>query len=150
VNETLAALGLEKHSDKTFIGRVAKGFDFLGYRLSPKGLAVAKQTWDRFVERAVRLQERERTGRAPRLGRTSAAGSSGRKRASQACVCGSVTVRFWRLRQSLHAACGWRRGRRPAFSRVELATAFGRSGIGALRCWRRGWDSNPRTPCEVT
>jgi hypothetical protein len=65
VNETLAALGLEKHPDKTFIGRVAKGFDFLGYRLSPKGLAVAKQTWDRFVERAVRLQERERTGRAP-------------------------------------------------------------------------------------
>jgi RNA-directed DNA polymerase len=65
VNETLAALGLEKHPDKTFIGRAAKGFDFLGYRLSPKGLAVAKQTWDRFVERAVRLQERERTGRAP-------------------------------------------------------------------------------------
>ena len=65
VNETLAALGLEKHPDKTFIGRAAKGFDFLGYRLSPKGLAVAKQTRQRFVERAVRLQERERSGRAP-------------------------------------------------------------------------------------
>ena len=65
VNETLAELGLEKHPDKTFIGRAAKGFDFLGYRLSPKGLAVAKQTLERFAERAARLQERERVGRAP-------------------------------------------------------------------------------------
>ena len=48
----------------TFIGRPAKGFDFLGYRLSPKGLAVAKQTLERFAERAARLQERERVGRA--------------------------------------------------------------------------------------
>lgn len=64
VNETLCALGLAKHPDKTFIGRAAKGFDFLGYRLSPQGLSVAKQTRDRFAERAARLQERERTGRA--------------------------------------------------------------------------------------
>jgi hypothetical protein len=32
VNQTLAALGLEKHPEKTFVGRVEKGFDFLGYR----------------------------------------------------------------------------------------------------------------------
>ncbi len=30
----------------------------------PRGLTVAKQTWERFAERAARLQERERTGRA--------------------------------------------------------------------------------------
>jgi hypothetical protein len=65
VNETLAELGLAKHPDKTFIGRAAKGFDFLGYRLSPQGLTVAKQTRERFVARAARLQERERSGRAP-------------------------------------------------------------------------------------
>ena len=47
VNETLAELGLEKHPDKTFIGRAAKGFDFLGYRLSPKGLTLARSTWQR-------------------------------------------------------------------------------------------------------
>jgi hypothetical protein len=64
LNETLAALGLEKHPDKTFIGRVERGFDFLGYRLGPKGLALARQTVGRFVERATRLQERERSGRA--------------------------------------------------------------------------------------
>ncbi len=44
-NDTLAELGLEKHPDKTFIGRAAKGFDFLGDRLSPTRLTVAKQTW---------------------------------------------------------------------------------------------------------
>ncbi|MHC4225343.1 MAG: reverse transcriptase domain-containing protein [Planctomycetota bacterium] len=64
VNETLAELGLAKHPDKTFIGRVERGFDFLGYRLSPKGLTVAKQTLERFVTRAARLQEQERSGRA--------------------------------------------------------------------------------------
>jgi hypothetical protein len=36
LNETLAALGLEKHPDKTFIGRTEKGFDFLGYRCSAR------------------------------------------------------------------------------------------------------------------
>jgi hypothetical protein len=65
VNETLAALGLEKHPDKTYIGRVAKGFDFLGYHLSPRGLVVAQGTRDRFAVRAARLQEQERFGRKP-------------------------------------------------------------------------------------
>jgi hypothetical protein len=67
VNQTLAALRLEKHPEKTFVGRAAKGFEFLGYRLSPNGLTVAKQTVERFAERATRLYERERTGRAPSL-----------------------------------------------------------------------------------
>ncbi len=31
VNEVLASLRLEKHPDKTFIGRIERGFDFLGY-----------------------------------------------------------------------------------------------------------------------
>jgi len=65
LNETFAELGLEKHPDKTFIGRTEKGFDFLGYRLSSKGIRVARQTWERFAVRMARLQERERTGRSP-------------------------------------------------------------------------------------
>jgi hypothetical protein len=44
---------------------VERGFDFLGYRLSPNGLTVAKQTWKRFVEQATRLYEQERAGRQP-------------------------------------------------------------------------------------
>jgi RNA-directed DNA polymerase len=31
VNQTLNELKVEKHPDKTFIGQIDKGFDFLGY-----------------------------------------------------------------------------------------------------------------------
>ena len=30
VNQTLAELHVQQHSDKTFIGRISRGFDFLG------------------------------------------------------------------------------------------------------------------------
>jgi hypothetical protein len=39
-NETLDALRLEEHPDKTFIGRIERGFDFPGYHFSPDGLSV--------------------------------------------------------------------------------------------------------------
>jgi RNA-directed DNA polymerase len=57
VNQGLAALGLAKHPDKTFIGRIDKGFDFLGYHFDRARLTVAKATVERFVERATRLYE---------------------------------------------------------------------------------------------
>ena len=41
VNRTLAKLKLGKHPDKTFIGRIERGFDFLGYHFSPGGLSLA-------------------------------------------------------------------------------------------------------------
>jgi hypothetical protein len=47
VNQVLTSLRLAKHPDKTFIGRIAKGFDFLGYHLSPDGLTVAKKGYPR-------------------------------------------------------------------------------------------------------
>ena len=59
VNRVLSSLGLEKHPDKTFIGRIEKGFDFLGYHFSFQGLTVAKDTFERFVERATWLYEQE-------------------------------------------------------------------------------------------
>ncbi len=59
VNEVLGSLGLLKHPDKTFIGRIERGFDFLGYHFGPEGLSVAKKTIERFVERAIRLYEQE-------------------------------------------------------------------------------------------
>ena len=62
VNQLLNGLKLEKHPDKTFIGRIEKGFDFLGYHFSPKGLAVSKETEKKFVERATQLYEQERGG----------------------------------------------------------------------------------------
>ena len=57
---TLEPLSLEKHPDKTFIGRIERGFDFLGYHFSPAGLTMAKQTIANFIEKASRLYEQER------------------------------------------------------------------------------------------
>jgi hypothetical protein len=61
VNQTLGTLSLEKHPDKTFIGRIERGFDFLGYHFCPAGLAVAKQMIANFIEKASRLYEQERS-----------------------------------------------------------------------------------------
>jgi len=52
-------LKLEKHPDKTFIGRIEKGFDFLGYRFSPQGLGLARKTVENFLARATRLYQQE-------------------------------------------------------------------------------------------
>ncbi len=50
---------MEKHPDKTFIGRIEKGFDFLGDHFGPDGLSVATKTVENFVARAIRLYEQE-------------------------------------------------------------------------------------------
>lgn len=68
VRETLVELKVKMHPDKTFIGRVAKGFSFLGYQIGSGGIVrVAVQTLDRFRERITRLYEqgapRERIGK---------------------------------------------------------------------------------------
>ena len=63
VNQVLASLNLEKHPDKTFIGRIERGFEFLGYHFSPEGLCVARKTVENFVARACRLYEHEREKR---------------------------------------------------------------------------------------
>ena len=70
VNETLTELGLTKAHPNTFIGRVERGFDFLGYHLAPGRLTLSRATVERFLERAHRLYEQER-GKPegfPRLG----------------------------------------------------------------------------------
>ncbi len=51
-NQVLETLKMRKYPDKTFIGRVERGFDFLGYLFSPPpvtGLEVAKKTIDNHV-----------------------------------------------------------------------------------------------------
>jgi RNA-directed DNA polymerase len=57
VNRTLNELKLGKHPNKTFIGRIERGLDFLGYHFSPGGLSLAPQTIERFKSRMVRLYE---------------------------------------------------------------------------------------------
>jgi hypothetical protein len=54
----LAQSKVRQHPDKTFIGRISRGFDFLGYRFLPSGIVgVATQTFERCVERMARRYE---------------------------------------------------------------------------------------------
>ena len=57
VNQILDRLKVEKHPDKTFIGRAEKGFDFLGYHLKPESLAPSCETVKKYAERIDRLYE---------------------------------------------------------------------------------------------
>ncbi len=65
-NKTLSALKLAKHPDKTFVGLIKKGFDFLGYYFSAKGVQAAQSTLNKFREKMTRLYEQgaseQRTG----------------------------------------------------------------------------------------
>lgn len=58
------ALKLGMHPDKTSIGRIEKGFDFLGYHFSRGPLSLAKQTVRKHVERVLRLYEQQATKKA--------------------------------------------------------------------------------------
>jgi hypothetical protein len=44
VNRVMTALRVRQHLDKTIIGRIARGFESLGFRCSAAGLVVARQT----------------------------------------------------------------------------------------------------------
>lgn len=58
VNQALGALKVEQHPDKTFVGRVSRGFDFLGYTFSTVGLTgLARMTVAGCVERMSQLYE---------------------------------------------------------------------------------------------
>jgi hypothetical protein len=60
VNETLRELRVEQHPDKAFIGRIQRGFTFLGYWITEKGVTgVAPSTWEAFQERVARLYEQD-------------------------------------------------------------------------------------------
>lgn len=57
LNEVFNELNIEKHPDKTEIGRVEKGFNFLGYHYSLPELSVAAVTFERFNGKLIRLDE---------------------------------------------------------------------------------------------
>lgn len=57
LNRTYNELKLEQHPDKTLIGRVERGFEFLGYFLKPTSLSVAEKTIKQFKARIARLYE---------------------------------------------------------------------------------------------
>jgi RNA-directed DNA polymerase len=61
LNQSLAEAKLEKHPDKTFIGRIEKDFDFLGYHFNPEELSVTVVPWEKFAARWHRLYEQKRS-----------------------------------------------------------------------------------------
>ncbi len=56
-NRILNGLQLEKHPEKTFIGRAKRGFSFLGYYLTPWAISVAQATVNNMKQRIARLYE---------------------------------------------------------------------------------------------
>lgn len=61
LNRQFAQSGFEQHPDKTFIGRVEKGFDWMGFWFTDKGCAsVAPRGLKNFSDRLRRLYERVR------------------------------------------------------------------------------------------
>lgn len=60
LNDYFSVLGLKKHPDKTFIGRIEKGFDFLGYQFGHGKLTVSARSLDNHQRRYARLYEQEK------------------------------------------------------------------------------------------
>ncbi len=56
-NQILEELKTKKHPDKTFIGKINQGFDFLGYNFSREGVKIADKAWVKHAKRIARLYE---------------------------------------------------------------------------------------------
>ncbi|AFP30857.1 reverse transcriptase/maturase family protein [Marinobacter sp. BSs20148] len=66
VSQVFERLGLEQHPDKTFIGRIEKGFDFLGYQFGEGKLTVSARTHQNHIRRYTRLYEQKLRQRSSR------------------------------------------------------------------------------------
>jgi len=60
MSQTFATLKLRQHPDKTFIGKVCKGFDFLDYHFTGTSLSLARKTVDKHVRHYKWLYEQLR------------------------------------------------------------------------------------------
>ena len=61
VNQNFNALKIEQAKDKTFIGKIERGFDFLGYRFSLQGLSLASVIIDKMRVKYQQLYEQTKT-----------------------------------------------------------------------------------------
>jgi len=57
LNQVLNRLGLDKHPDKTWIGPIDRGFDFLGYHHTRAGARPAHDSVQRYRDRLARLYD---------------------------------------------------------------------------------------------
>lgn len=61
LNQIFHSLGLRQHPDKTFIGKIEKGFDLLGYHFTRECLTLANKTVSNFEEHLHRLYDQQKT-----------------------------------------------------------------------------------------
>ena len=64
LNQILNKLKVEKHPDKTYIGKIGNGFDFLDYHFNGSQLTVAKKTVEKHVLHISQLYEQLRIKKA--------------------------------------------------------------------------------------
>jgi hypothetical protein len=64
LNQIFNQLKVKQHPDKTFIGRIEKGFDFLGYHFSTMPLTMANISITKHLERVYRLYEQQKSKKA--------------------------------------------------------------------------------------
>jgi hypothetical protein len=67
LNHWFNRLKVWQHPDKTFIGKIERGFDFLGYHFSRKPLCLASITLQKHVGRYNQLYEQQKTKKASSL-----------------------------------------------------------------------------------
>jgi RNA-directed DNA polymerase len=60
VNQHFNQLKVAQAPDKTFIGRIEKGFDFLGYRFGQEKLRVSKRTLENHIRRLSQIYEQKK------------------------------------------------------------------------------------------
>jgi RNA-directed DNA polymerase len=60
VNQHFSQLKVEQAPDKTFIGKISKGFDFLGYQFGKDKLRVSKLTLENHIRRLSQLYEQKK------------------------------------------------------------------------------------------
>jgi RNA-directed DNA polymerase len=64
LNQILNILKVEKHPDKTYIGKIENGFDFLGYHFNGNQLTVAARTVEKHIFHYRQLYEQLRIKKA--------------------------------------------------------------------------------------
>jgi RNA-directed DNA polymerase len=60
VNQHFNQLKVEQAPDKTFTGKISKGFDFLGYQFGKEKITVSKRTIQNHIRRITQLDEQKK------------------------------------------------------------------------------------------
>jgi hypothetical protein len=61
LNQTCTELKVSQHPDKTFIGRIERGFDFFGYYFCRPPLGLAQRTLQNHATRLHQLYKQQKT-----------------------------------------------------------------------------------------